>query len=89
MLFKDEEKNKLLEEANLKFEPIFIEKDVKKEDFVSFSEIELERDYYDKIYSKLINITKLEFPKLKERLGEYEKWSKQKNEETAKAWGFK
>jgi len=89
MNLPEEEREKILWEANLKFEPIFIHKEFPKEGFTSFGETKMDWEYYSQVYSKLIDITKREYPKFKKQLGEYQKWNQQQNERVAKEWGFK
>jgi len=85
----DDERERILWEANLKFEPIFIHKEIPKEGYASFTEIGIDRDYYKKTYSKLVENTKSKFPKFRNQLEEYFQWNKEKNEKLAKEWGFK
>jgi len=89
MNFSEEGKEKVLWEANLKFEPIFTEKEVPKEGFAYFGKIEIDMDYYKEVYFRLIEVVKREYPKFRKQLEEYQKWNKEQNQKLAKEWGFK
>ncbi len=82
--FQDNEKMSFFEELNRLFEPIFMEISEKKEGFAYFGRIELDRDYYKNIYSKMIDNLKIEDGI---ELKKFSEWKKQYDENFAKKMG--
>lgn len=83
--FPDNERDVLFEEGNRLFEPIFTSISEEKPGFAYFGHIEIDREYYKEIYSKMIDKLKIED---KIELKNFSEWKKKYNEELAKKIGI-
>jgi len=86
--FVRNEKEYLIEEADKIMDPIFLHIQKEAPEYTSFTEIKLDKNYYQDIYKKLIKDMERNNPTMKNEILEYRKWRNKKNLKIKKLWGI-